>query len=275
MAYEPPPPGSRERVLPPEILEAIEVGPYLSTACETAGRVEEAWSLIPTMGMLSSWSKVLHSQCRRTHKYTYSGCVCPCHEGEKGAPAASRGMGGVSVVGVLVDEVSSVAALSTAAEPEPEVPSSLAAMDEAVASVARTARAGGVPTEAQAQVLELVWDEMKKTARVAMGLHRSAEAEVARLDSNVRSLREAAASVPPVLAPDLAGLAQVLLDLDRCEHGVHGIDACDRCAGGRSAGNPMLPPGAVVGYDAFGAEIRVPARPDQFASADAWRRKSR
>lgn len=67
-----------------------------------------------------------------------------------------------------------------------------------------------------------------------------------------------------------ADLAYVMLDLDRCEHGRHSVDPCLSCPGGRSAGNPHMPVGAVIGYGVDGREIRVPA-PEDRVNAGAWR----
>lgn len=76
VAYVPPPPGSREKVLPESVLKLIGTEVYLSTACGTARRVEmkanSSYSLYRLAGEL-------HGQCRLTHKYTYEACVCSCH----------------------------------------------------------------------------------------------------------------------------------------------------------------------------------------------------
>lgn len=68
-------------------------------------------------------------------------------------------------------------------------------------------------------------------------------------------------------------LAQILMDLDRCEHGRHAADSCFNCPGGHSAGNPHLERGAIIGYRYTGAPIRVPDshRGEHTSDVDAWR----
>lgn len=67
-----------------------------------------------------------------------------------------------------------------------------------------------------------------------------------------------------------AGLGAILLDLDRCQHGRHQGDDCFGCDGGRSVGNPLLPPGTVIGYDISGRPYTVPERGDRHDPA-MWR----
>lgn len=67
-------------------------------------------------------------------------------------------------------------------------------------------------------------------------------------------------------------LAQVLLDLDRCQHGRHVVDPCPACPGGHSAGNPCLRPGLVIGHGPDGTLIRVPLAGYRHEAA-AWRWK--
>lgn len=50
----------------------------------------------------------------------------------------------------------------------------------------------------------------------------------------------------------------VLLDMDRCEHGRHHVDPCSECPDGMSSGNPHLRPGQVIGYGLDGVPIVVP-----------------
>ncbi|BCK74061.1 hypothetical protein Srufu_080140 (plasmid) [Streptomyces libani subsp. rufus] len=71
-------PGSTSELLPPEILAAIDVPPYLSTACDTALRVEPA-DVPDAMG----WARRLHARCRRNNKFTGAPCPCNCHDKEQ------------------------------------------------------------------------------------------------------------------------------------------------------------------------------------------------
>lgn len=70
--------------------------------------------------------------------------------------------------------------------------------------------------------------------------------------------------------------AKILTDLDRCVHGRHRIDHCFGCPDGRSAGNPHMRPGEVIGYDHGGRPYVAPdgERTDPLCSTfepDAWR----
>lgn len=65
-------------------------------------------------------------------------------------------------------------------------------------------------------------------------------------------------------------LAEVLLDLDRCEHGRHSKDPCSDCPEGWSTGNLLLPPGTVIGTGLHGGKIVVPPA-DQRINPQAWR----
>lgn len=56
-------------------------------------------------------------------------------------------------------------------------------------------------------------------------------------------------------------LAQILLDLHRCEHGRQQGDDCSGC-GGHSRGNLLLRPGSVIGHTLYGQEIGIPAWED-------------
>jgi hypothetical protein len=53
-------------------------------------------------------------------------------------------------------------------------------------------------------------------------------------------------------------LADVLLALDRCEHGRHAADTCTACPGGQSTGNLICPPGTRLGTDMYGRPILMP-----------------
>jgi len=66
-------------------------------------------------------------------------------------------------------------------------------------------------------------------------------------------------------------LAQVLLDLDRCQHGRHSKDPCLSCPGGQSQGNTLSRPGQQIGFGLDGTLIVVPEPGDRY-DADAWRR---
>ncbi len=69
-----------------------------------------------------------------------------------------------------------------------------------------------------------------------------------------------------------ARLARVLLDLHRCQHGRLEGDPCLTC-GGLSAGNGLLPPGAVIGHDRYGDPIVMPSM-DDHNDPRAWVRRS-
>jgi len=63
---------------------------------------------------------------------------------------------------------------------------------------------------------------------------------------------------------------QILLDLDRCEHGRHQGDECRGCHG-PSVGNDLILEGEAIGYGHDGGLIVRPAHADKF-NPDAWRR---
>lgn len=65
-------------------------------------------------------------------------------------------------------------------------------------------------------------------------------------------------------------LAQILLSLDRCRHGIHHFQDCPHCPQGVSAGNPHLRPGAKAGYTRRGELLYVPHGKD-LATPTAWR----
>lgn len=64
----------------------------------------------------------------------------------------------------------------------------------------------------------------------------------------------------------------VLADLDRCEHGRHGGDACFSCPDGVSPGNPHMQPGQVIGYGLDGVEIVVPDQARKYNPSNWYRR---
>lgn len=68
------------------------------------------------------------------------------------------------------------------------------------------------------------------------------------------------------------GLAQILTNLDRCQHGRHLKDNCFLCPGGQSAGNPYLTPGQIIGYGLHGEHIVVPEA-DRRYEPRAWTRE--
>ncbi|MEW1754124.1 hypothetical protein [Streptomyces angustmyceticus] len=70
-------PGSTSELLPAEILAAIDVPPYLSTACDTALRVEPA-----DVPDATGWARRLHARCRLSNKFTGAPCPCTCHDKE-------------------------------------------------------------------------------------------------------------------------------------------------------------------------------------------------
>jgi hypothetical protein len=61
----------------------------------------------------------------------------------------------------------------------------------------------------------------------------------------------------------------LISDLDRCQHGRHQDDDCGSC-GGRSRGNPHMPPGQVIGYSLRRGSIVMPSRDDK-RNPNAWR----
>ncbi len=103
-------------------------------------------------------------------------------------------------------------------------------------------------------------------------LHAKVEATVNGLaHARLRTEEPADGALAQTLA-DTAGLALLLTDLDRCQHGRHQGDPCgpaDDC-NGTSAGNPHLRPGQVIGYGLRGEQIVMPDRDHKHDPA-AWR----
>lgn len=62
---------------------------------------------------------------------------------------------------------------------------------------------------------------------------------------------------------------QLILDLDRCEHGRHSADPCFSCPGRQSTGNLLNPPGTMIGTGLHG-RIVVPPNEQRYDPA-AWR----
>jgi len=58
----------------------------------------------------------------------------------------------------------------------------------------------------------------------------------------------------------LTALAQLLRDLDRCDHGRHEGDSCFDCPQGTSTGNPRMPVGQRIGTTVHGRAIVMPPR---------------
>jgi len=78
-----PPPGSTAEQLPAAVLELIGDHDYLSTACDTAQRLQRAPRPTPTSGGaipdVAAYVVRLHQRCRLNHKFTGRLCVCACH----------------------------------------------------------------------------------------------------------------------------------------------------------------------------------------------------
>lgn len=84
----PPPPGSREKELPADILALIVCRPYVSTACETAQALESATVRHPDRAYeLKTWAIIKHKECRLNNKHTGILCICGCpHHAERQDP---------------------------------------------------------------------------------------------------------------------------------------------------------------------------------------------
>ena len=80
-SYVPPPPGSDRDKLPDHLLALIEMGPYLSTGCETAHALERAIPVHTYLaGELAEWAEREHASCRQTRKQDMAPCRCPHHQ---------------------------------------------------------------------------------------------------------------------------------------------------------------------------------------------------
>ncbi|HEY3481855.1 MAG TPA: hypothetical protein VGL02_23400 [Streptomyces sp.] len=89
--HVPPPPGSAREQLASDLLAVINLPPYLSTACQTAGALAGAAVGQPRLAdRFVEESGRLHSRCRLNHKFTGQLCVCGCHRkaarDDRGAP---------------------------------------------------------------------------------------------------------------------------------------------------------------------------------------------
>lgn len=74
------PPGSRREQLPDEVLALLSPRSYLSTACDTARRIDAATIRHPENADLPAWVERLHARCRLNHKFTGEPCNCRCHK---------------------------------------------------------------------------------------------------------------------------------------------------------------------------------------------------
>lgn len=78
--WTPPPPGDRREQLPAHLLALLDIPPYTSTACETAGLLDTAADTHQDRGDgISAWADRLHARCRLNQKFTGAGCGCGCH----------------------------------------------------------------------------------------------------------------------------------------------------------------------------------------------------
>lgn len=77
--WTPPPPGDRREQLPDDVIALLVPRGYLSTACETARRLDVAIIRNPNRADLPPWRDRMHQRCRLNHKYTGAACRCRCH----------------------------------------------------------------------------------------------------------------------------------------------------------------------------------------------------
>lgn len=79
--WTPPPPGDRREQLPDHLLDAIDIPPYTSTACQTADLLAEAIpGRLDLAGELGEQADRLHTRCRLQNKFTGVACRCGCHD---------------------------------------------------------------------------------------------------------------------------------------------------------------------------------------------------
>ncbi|MBI0296315.1 hypothetical protein JBE04_18050 [Streptomyces sp. PRKS01-29] len=79
--FVPPSPGSTEEQLPDDVLALIDPPPYLSTACEAAGLLEQAMAEHPErQAGLGEWARRMHQRCRQNNKFTGQLCSCRHHQ---------------------------------------------------------------------------------------------------------------------------------------------------------------------------------------------------
>lgn len=74
-----PNPASLREQLPDEVLALLSPRSYLSTACDTARRIDAATIRHPENADLPAWVEQLHARCRLNHKFTGEPCYCRCH----------------------------------------------------------------------------------------------------------------------------------------------------------------------------------------------------
>lgn len=84
------------------------------------------------------------------------------------------------------------------------------------------------------------------------------------------TIQGAWAAAAGAVATNSVKFMDLVLDLDRCEHGRHRPDPCFDCEG-QSRGNPNARPGQVLGYGRRGDRIVVPPSVDR-NDPSAWRR---
>lgn len=78
--WTPPPPGNAREQIPSDILDLIEVPPYLSTACEVAQLLDGAINAHPERAdEIAAWRDRQHQRCRLNNKFTGQLCMCPHH----------------------------------------------------------------------------------------------------------------------------------------------------------------------------------------------------
>lgn len=100
-------------------------------------------------------------------------------------------------------------------------------------------------------------------------LHAQVTAAIGQIEHALTRTEQAFIDATVVPDAGLEQLGRILLDLDRCMHGRHILDACGDC-GGMSKGNPNLKPGQVIGYTVHAELIRMPAGSDRHHPG-AWR----
>lgn len=65
--------------LPDDVLDLLELGLYLSAACETAHRIDGAISHYPERKDLPDLRDGMHGRCQLSHEFTGETCGCSCH----------------------------------------------------------------------------------------------------------------------------------------------------------------------------------------------------
>lgn len=69
-----------------------------------------------------------------------------------------------------------------------------------------------------------------------------------------------------------SAMAQIVYDLDRCQHGRHRGDICSGTSGcnGPSKGNPVHAPGSIIGFDIGGRPYTMPEGHLKTGNPDNW-----